>query len=315
MVFHSPDGTITTDRLIDGLVDDTTIGTNTSGDNTTCLEEAQDLAQMWEHLLFLSGGTLARDKCFFYHLDWEWENGKARLIDPRDPALSYLRETKSQTCLSTGRCQMRRIGPLGPYHSQRVMDWRTQDLEIKSLKVHQQAHIGKSLHWRGAASLLYHVPFEHALFGGYHMDVMAAMQRDTKDSKASMAQCFQIQQALSSSSCIRTKEMGGTGYVPSFSQTRSTRTIYLFRSGEKWLRGREDSPCRAGILSFDSGFRRVSFFASIEKSKSYLCRGGLFSHLHDFMREFDISIVLLTKPYMQKKCVFDQALMSTLADN
>ncbi len=69
MTFSTPNGEITTEWPIDSLVDDTTIGTNTSGSNATCLEKAQDLARSWEHLLFLPEGTLARDKCFFYHID------------------------------------------------------------------------------------------------------------------------------------------------------------------------------------------------------------------------------------------------------
>ena len=46
MKVQTPRGETSTQRLLDGLVDDTTIGTNGSGDYATCLEEAQYLAQL-----------------------------------------------------------------------------------------------------------------------------------------------------------------------------------------------------------------------------------------------------------------------------
>ncbi len=82
MSFQSPDGSITSVRPIDGIVDDTTIGMNTTGNEATCIQEAQLLARSWEHLLFLSGGTLARNECFFYHVNWEWHHGQSTMIDP-----------------------------------------------------------------------------------------------------------------------------------------------------------------------------------------------------------------------------------------
>ncbi len=82
MSFSLPDGWIVSSCPIDGIVDDTTIGTNTQGKHNSCLEEAQELAEDWECLLFLSGGTLAHNKCFFYHIDWTWWDGKATMTDP-----------------------------------------------------------------------------------------------------------------------------------------------------------------------------------------------------------------------------------------
>ena len=40
-----------------------------------------------------------------------------------------------------------------------------------------------------------------------------------------------------------------------------------------------------------------------------------FSFLHNFLQEFGLSIVLPTRPYMQKKCVRDQALMDAIAED
>ena len=70
MKFYSPDSSIISVRHIDGIVDDTTTNTNVKGCNETCLAEAQVLARSWEHLLFLSGGTLTWKKWFFYHINW-----------------------------------------------------------------------------------------------------------------------------------------------------------------------------------------------------------------------------------------------------
>ena len=52
MIFTLPDGQTKLARPIDGIVDDTTIGTNPKGDKGTFLLKAQALAQSWKHLLF-----------------------------------------------------------------------------------------------------------------------------------------------------------------------------------------------------------------------------------------------------------------------
>ncbi len=94
MTFTTPDGKINTERPIEGLINDTTIGTNTAGNNSSCLSKVQELTKSWEHFLFLSGGMLARDKCFYYHIDWEWNEGKAQMIDP--PGSNIDRSRKDQ---------------------------------------------------------------------------------------------------------------------------------------------------------------------------------------------------------------------------
>ncbi len=91
MIFQTPDGKTVTKRPIDGFVDDTTIGTNMAGEHQTCLQEAQELARTWEHLLFLSGGTLAREKCFYYHINWQWHEGRATMVNPEDLSIAIPR--------------------------------------------------------------------------------------------------------------------------------------------------------------------------------------------------------------------------------
>jgi hypothetical protein len=90
--FSSPKGDIQHSRLSDAFVDDTYLGF-TSSDDTATLESLisrlQDIAQTWEHLLFLSGGKLNLSKCSWYILRWEWEQGRPSLrpILATDPQL------------------------------------------------------------------------------------------------------------------------------------------------------------------------------------------------------------------------------------
>ncbi len=64
MKFSSPNGTMTAQHPIDRLVDGTTIGTNEAGELESLLQAGAKIAQEWESLLFLSGGTLVK-KCLF----------------------------------------------------------------------------------------------------------------------------------------------------------------------------------------------------------------------------------------------------------
>ena len=116
---------IKTARPIDGLVDDMAIDTNTCGNNFSYLEEAQDLARSWKHLLFLSERTVARDKCFYYHINWEWNGGKAKMIDPlgsnidlprgdQEPDLSISRKLKNESHRTLGVC----ISPDGSWKAE-----------------------------------------------------------------------------------------------------------------------------------------------------------------------------------------------------
>jgi hypothetical protein len=48
------------------------------------LDQAQASAQLWEQLLFVSGGVLELTKCFAYVVYWDLSNGGHRMIDPSD---------------------------------------------------------------------------------------------------------------------------------------------------------------------------------------------------------------------------------------
>ncbi len=98
MEFHSPDGKISTSHPINGIVDDTTVEANVSPAGVSVLEEGHAIAQEWENLLFLSGGTLARNKCFFYHVDWKWKGGIATMVDPVGSKISLMRGDLDPLC-------------------------------------------------------------------------------------------------------------------------------------------------------------------------------------------------------------------------
>ena len=71
MTFPSPDTPQQHSRLIDALVDDTSLGfTDSTGTQTlqNLTESLAHIAQTWEKLLFLSGGSLNRKKCSWYAL-------------------------------------------------------------------------------------------------------------------------------------------------------------------------------------------------------------------------------------------------------
>jgi len=82
MVFVDPETNEEIKRLLDTFVDDTTLGfTDLTGEKSydELIYRTQAVAQIWERLLFYSGGALNLKKCFYYILYWEWdEKGRPR---------------------------------------------------------------------------------------------------------------------------------------------------------------------------------------------------------------------------------------------
>ncbi|KAI2498313.1 hypothetical protein MHU86_16183 [Fragilaria crotonensis] len=78
-------------RLVDAFVDDTSMGFTSPGDHTyeELIVRLQNVAQTWEHLLYLSGGKLNLSKCSWYVMYWEWDKGRPKLreITPADPTI------------------------------------------------------------------------------------------------------------------------------------------------------------------------------------------------------------------------------------
>jgi hypothetical protein len=62
------------------FVDDATnllndMASSTPMDEATLIHALQTLAQMWERLLFSTGGALKPSKCFWYAITWQWASG------------------------------------------------------------------------------------------------------------------------------------------------------------------------------------------------------------------------------------------------
>jgi hypothetical protein len=89
MSFCSPDHSNPTARNNDAFVDDTTGGVNDAHLSTPL--SPTDLAallhkhaQLWERLLFASGGRLEQPKCFYYLIAWKWTNGDATMMSTEE---------------------------------------------------------------------------------------------------------------------------------------------------------------------------------------------------------------------------------------
>jgi ribonuclease HI len=80
LTLSNPDGTTTVSRHTDCFVDDTTIFCNS--EPAALKTELQQNAQQWESILYSSGGALELSKCFYYIIDWSFdENGHPYLKD------------------------------------------------------------------------------------------------------------------------------------------------------------------------------------------------------------------------------------------
>jgi hypothetical protein len=98
MSFCSPDHSNSTARNNDAFVDDTTGGVNdthlsTPLSPTELAARLQKQAQLWERLLFASGGRLELPKCFFYMIVWKWTDGDATMM-----SVEELNASISLTC-------------------------------------------------------------------------------------------------------------------------------------------------------------------------------------------------------------------------
>jgi hypothetical protein len=74
-------------RLTDAFVDDTLLAiTDTYNPMSPheMIHRIEKIAQNWERLLFLSGGSLNLKKCSWSMLHWEWTNGCPHLYRRKD---------------------------------------------------------------------------------------------------------------------------------------------------------------------------------------------------------------------------------------
>jgi hypothetical protein len=80
MSFMDPWQDIFDKHNADSYVDDNLSRCNDAHlDEQMCYKElikyGQEMAQIWEHLLYSSSGALELLKCFWYLMHWQWING------------------------------------------------------------------------------------------------------------------------------------------------------------------------------------------------------------------------------------------------
>ena len=77
---YSPDSRVSIQKLLDMFGDDTSQICNNST-HLPLLEQTRENVQLHSHLVFVTGGLIALDKCSFYHVKFDFdENGKPRML-------------------------------------------------------------------------------------------------------------------------------------------------------------------------------------------------------------------------------------------
>jgi hypothetical protein len=84
MSFADPWGNIFEEQNADSFVDDTSNGSNNAHLEMAMpfaelIAHAQACAQIWERILFSSGGALELKKLFWYMVYWQWVNGRPEM--------------------------------------------------------------------------------------------------------------------------------------------------------------------------------------------------------------------------------------------
>ena len=84
MTFMDPWGNIFDEQNVESYVDDMSLGCNDAHlREQMCYKElikyGQESAQIWERILYSSGGALELWKCFWYLLHWQWVKGQPQL--------------------------------------------------------------------------------------------------------------------------------------------------------------------------------------------------------------------------------------------
>ena len=80
MTFLDPWQDVFGEQNADSYIDDTSLGCNDAHmTEQMCykqlIKHGQELAQIWERILYSSGGALELQKCFWYLLHWQWVKG------------------------------------------------------------------------------------------------------------------------------------------------------------------------------------------------------------------------------------------------
>ncbi len=315
MVFTSPDGGTVSSRPIDGIVDDTTIGTNVKGNNQTCLEEAQDLARAWEHLLFLSGGTLAREKCFFYHIQWKWENGRATMSDPseseiilprgdQEPDEQIQRKLSSEAHRTLGV----RIAPDG--------NWLAELKHLKSkAKKYSQRLLSAKLSTT-EAWLAYRTMYIPSMTYSAGITWLSKQQCDEieKTARPAWLHAFGFNRNFPKAVAYAPRSWGGLGMLHHWCE-QGIRGIYTL-TGQYKSGSEVGKMVKIGLENFRLiiGRETCIFQQPCKRSRWAYDLDDWYGMIHDFSYQYGISIHIPMEPYFHPKCVRDSAIMSTLSD-
>ena len=106
-----------------GYVDDVTLGLSIKKSQKQTerqvLLHLRRMSQLWETLLYITGGRLELSKCFWVPITWKWTNGKPTLVQKHNKCEAlYLRESETKDMIKIPR----KVGSdvekrLGVYHS------------------------------------------------------------------------------------------------------------------------------------------------------------------------------------------------------
>ena len=102
-----------------GYVDDVTLGTSVPRDQPqseySVYKQIRRMGQLWEKLLYITGGRLELSKCFWISITWKWTGGKPRMVHKKTSRKEMrLRESESKELIliprKTGREFEKRLG-------------------------------------------------------------------------------------------------------------------------------------------------------------------------------------------------------------
>jgi Reverse transcriptase (RNA-dependent DNA polymerase) len=98
ITFRSPDTPEHHKRLTDAFVDDTSLAitdTYAPMKPNEMIRSIEQIAQNWERLLFLSGGSLNLKKCSWSMIHWEWKHGRPAIYQRQEEDADITLITKS----------------------------------------------------------------------------------------------------------------------------------------------------------------------------------------------------------------------------
>ena len=183
ITFNNPQGTLTCNCIGEAYVHSTELWlTVPDRDITQLAQEMQKIAQHWEQLLYITGGALALEKCFYVALQWSFPNDEHTLCPPSmikiNIALTsgnmYHRHMAiAQSALSEGRHNLgAQIVPVGN---------NAADLEILCKKGHSMSHNIAASHLQ-----------RHEVMLAYKMMLRPAMKYALSSTTLSMSEHTQI---------------------------------------------------------------------------------------------------------------------------